>query len=312
MRIRNFSLIATSLAVALSMGAGPAIAEFPEKEVEITVGFGPGGGVDSITRAAADALSESLGEAIVVKNQPGAGGGLAFTALKAMPADGYSLAAAISTTVTFDPHAGNVAYSVDDFDYIAAFGVFPEAFVALPSKGWSDFSATIAAAKDAPDGLSYASTTSLDRVVSAAIAEKEGVKLTPVPTKGGAEAVALVLGGHVDFAYSSGTYYAQAKAGELQILAGLGSDPVPGFEETPTLTSLGYDMSSVNMVIWAAPKGLPADVKAKLVAAFDAAATAPAVLELLATRNMGSVTVTGDALEELIHKQSAQFAAAAK
>jgi len=194
--------------VALAVLAGPALAEFPEKEITVTVGFGPGGGVDTITRAAADALSTSLGEAVVVSNQPGAGGGLALTALKAKPADGYNLAAAISTTISFDPHSSSVSYGIDDFEYIGAFGVFPEALVSLPSRGWTEFSEVIAAAKDAPDGLTYASTTSLDRVVMKAISEKEGVVLKPVPTKGGAEAVAAVLGGHVDYAYSSGTYYA--------------------------------------------------------------------------------------------------------
>ncbi|MCB1494054.1 MAG: tripartite tricarboxylate transporter substrate binding protein, partial [Rhodobiaceae bacterium] len=270
----NLSLSKTlaGACIALAVMASPAAAEFPEKEVTVTVGFGPGGGVDTITRAASDALSAALGQPIVVENQPGAGGGLALTALKAKPADGYHLAAAISTTVSFDPHSANVSYTIDDFEYIGAFGVFPEALVALPARGWKDFSDVIAAAKDAPNGLTYASTTSLDRVVMKAISAKEGVMLKPVPTKGGAEAVAEVLGGHVDFAYSSGTYYAQAKAGELMVLAGLGTDPVPGFVSAPTLMSLGYDISSVNMVIYVAPAGIPDDAKAKLVAAFEAAA----------------------------------------
>ncbi|WP_165937519.1 tripartite tricarboxylate transporter substrate binding protein [Antarcticimicrobium sediminis] len=290
--------------------AGPALAEFPEKEITVTVGFGPGGGVDTITRAAADALSSSLGQAVVVTNQPGAGGGLALTALKAKPADGYNLAAAISTTISFDPHSANVSYGIDDFEYIGAFGVFPEALVALPSRDWNDFKDVIAAAKDAPDGFTYASTTSLDRVVMKSISAKEGVVLKPVPTKGGAEAVAAVLGGHVDFAYSSGTYYAQAAAGALHVLAGLGTNPIPGFEGAPTLKSLGYDISSVNMVIYAAPAGIPDDAKAKLVAAFEAAAQSKPVLDVLAKRNMGSFTLTGAAFDEQIRAQSAQFKAA--
>jgi len=296
--------------MTLAVMAGPALAEYPEEEIMITVGFGPGGGVDTITRAAADTLSDALGQPIVVNNQPGAGGGLAMTGLKAKAEDGYHLVAAISTTVSFDPHAGSVAYGIDDFEYIAAFGVFPEALVALPSRGWKDFSEVIAAAKEAPNGLTYASTTSLDRVVLKSIAEKEGVVLKPVPTKGGAEAVAQTLGGHVDFAYSSGTYYAQAKAGELMVLAGLGTDPVPGFESAPTLNGLGYDISSVNMVIYVAPAGLPEEVKSKLVTAFQEAAKSQAVLDILAKRNMGSFTLTGAEFEEQIRAQSAQFKAA--
>ncbi|MGD1878777.1 MAG: tripartite tricarboxylate transporter substrate binding protein [Kiloniellaceae bacterium] len=307
-------LVVTGLLVGLATVAGSfdAFAEFPEKPVTITVGFGAGGGVDAISRAASEALGESLGQAIVVKNQPGAGGGLAVTALKAMPADGYSLVATTSTTLTFDPHANDVAFSVDDFEYIAAFGVFPEALVALPGRNWKTFSDTIAEARKSADGLTYASTTSIDRVVMSAIAKKEGVTIVPVPTKGGAEAVAQALGGHVDFAYSSGAYYAQAQAGELHVLAGLGDQPIPGFEDAPTLSSMGYDISSVNMVLFLAPAGLPEEARTKLVAAFQAAAVSPKLLDLLKTRNMGSFVATGDEIEKLIHAQSDQFAAAVK
>ncbi|MEM7777295.1 MAG: tripartite tricarboxylate transporter substrate binding protein [Pseudomonadota bacterium] len=301
-----------SLAI-LSVGlAGAALAQYPSKPVTIIVGFGAGGGVDSISRAASDTLSAKLGQTIVIQNKPGGGGALAATTLKAMPNDGHTLAAVISTTVSFDPHAGNLPYSADDFEYIAAFGVFPEALVALPNKGWKTFADVVAAAKKSANGLTYASTTSLDKVVLAEIAKKEGVTFKPVPTKGGAEAVAQTLGGHVDFAYSSGTYYAQAKAGKLLVLAGLGTQPVPGFESAPTLTSLGYNVSSVNMVVYLAPKGISADAKAKLVAAFKAASTAEAVKALLAKRNMGTYTPTGSEVADLIKKQSAQFAAAMK
>ena len=308
--LKSFRNPLACFGIALAVMTGPAFAEFPEKEVTITVGFGPGGGVDSIARAASDALAKSLGQAVVVENQPGAGGGLALTALKAKAADGYHLAAAISTTVSFDPHSSNVSYGIDDFTYIGAFGVFPEALVALPSRGWKTFSDVVAEAKKAPNGLTYASTTSLDRVVMKSISAKEGVMLKPVPTKGGAEAVAEVLGGHVDFAYSSGTYYAQAKAGELMVLAGLGTDPVPGFESAPTLKSLGYDIASVNMVIFVAPAGIPDEAKTKLVAAFNEAAKSKAVLDILAKRNMGSYILTGDAFDEQIRALSAQFKAA--
>lgn len=301
-------LLYAGAAIALTTGA--AFAEFPERSVRITVGFGPGGGVDTITRAASDAISESLGQSVVVDNQPGAGGGLALTALLAKPADGYELAAALTTTVSFDPHTGDRAYNIDSFDYIGAFGVFPEAIVALPSKGWDNFSDIIAAAKESPDGLNYASTTSLDRVIMASIAKKEGVTIKPVPTKGGAEAVAQTLGGHVDFAYSSGTYYAQAKAGDLAVMAGLGKEPVPGFESAPTLASLGYDISSVNMVVYVAPAGLSDEVKSALVDAFKAAAESETVLDILAGRNMGSFILTGDEFETQIRAQSAQFKAA--
>ncbi|MDP4796869.1 MAG: tripartite tricarboxylate transporter substrate binding protein [Rhodospirillales bacterium] len=309
MKYLRTGVISAAIALGLVSFSTTAKAEFPDKPVTVVVGFGAGGGVDTISRAASSALTKSLGQPIVVQNRPGAGGGLAVTALKSEAADGYTIVATTSTTLTFDPHAKDIGFGIDDFEYIAAFGVFPEALVALPSRGWKTFADAIAEARKS-GGLTYASTTSIDRVVLAAIAKKEGVKISPVPTKGGAEAVAQTLGGHVDFAYSSGTYYAQAKAGKLSVLAALGDKRVVGFEDAPTLRELGYDASSVNMILFLTPKGLPAAVKAKLVAAFKAAATDKTLLDVLAKRNMGNVVLVGSDIESAVHEQSKQFKAA--
>lgn len=295
--------------VALSALAVPAYAEFAERPVTIVVGFAAGGGVDVVSRSAAVTLSEVLGQPVNIQNQPGAGGGLAVTALNSASPDGYTIVATTSTTLTFDPHAQDLAFEIDDFEYLAAFGVFPEALIALPSRGWETFADTVEEARATPDGLNYATTTSIDRVVLAAIAEQEEVILRPVPTQGGAEAVSQTLGGHVDFAYSSGAYYAQAEAGELAVLAVLGEERMEGFPDAPTLKDLGYDISSLNMVLFLAPKGIPEEAKEKWIEAFSAAAQSEELLGLLDIRNMGSFVPVGDEISELIYAQSEQFAA---
>ena len=182
--------------------------------------------------------------------------------MKAAP-DGYSLVANTSTTMTFDPHATQLTYGVDDFTYIAAIGEFPEAYIALPDKGWKTLADALAAGKG--EGLNYASTTSIDRVVSALIAKKSGTQLAAVPTRGGAEAVTQVMGGHVDLAYSSGAYFPQAMAGQVKVLAVLSDKRLKGLPDAPTLLELGYDIASVNLILFMAPKGLPADVRDKVL-----------------------------------------------
>ncbi len=309
---KHVTAAAGLLALAATAFAQPALAEWPEKPVTITVGFGAGGGVDALSRVVGKALSEDLGQPIVVQNRPGAGGAVAVTALKPAAADGYNLVATTSTTLTFDPHATKLAFSADDYTYIAAIGTFPEAFVALPERNWKTLEDLLAEAKASDKPLNYASTTSIDRVVTAAIAEKAGVTINPVPTKGGAEAVAQVLGGHVDFAYSSGTYYAQAKAGKLNVLAALGDNKIVGFEDSPTLQELGYDVASVNYILFLGPKDMPAEVTARLATAFEAATKDADVQALLAKRNMGTFAQFGDDISATIHKQSDQFGALVK
>src|SRR5690606_9990371 len=123
--------------------------------------------------------------------------------------------------------------------------------------GWKTLKDAIEATKGAGK-TTYASSTSLDRMITAALAKKTGVQFVPVPTRSGAEVVTQVIGGHTPLGYSSGAYYPQAKSGELNVLAVLGEQRLKGLPDVPTLKELGYGLSSVNLILFVAPKGLPA------------------------------------------------------
>jgi tripartite-type tricarboxylate transporter receptor subunit TctC len=293
------------LSVLVCGVAAHAHAAWPEKPVTITVGFGAGGTTDVVARVVGEALSRQLGQPVVIENKPGAGGAVAATALMKAAPDGYNLVANTSTTMTFDPHATQLTFGVDDFVYLAAIGEFPEGYIALPDKGWKTLNDALAAGKD--KGLNYASTTSIDRVVTALIAKKSGTQLAAVPTRGGAEAVTQVMGGHVDLAYSSGAYIPQAKAGQVKVLAVLSDKRLPDLPDVPTLLELGFGLSSVNLILFQAPKNLPADIRDKLVSAFTAAAKDEKVVDLMKARSLGNTLLFGDKLTEVMRSQSAQF-----
>ena len=294
-----------SAVLAWASAAAQASAAWPEKSITITVGFAAGGTTDVAARVVGEVLSRQLGQQVIIENKPGAGGAVAATALMKAAPDGYSLVANTSTTMTFDPHATQLAFGVDDFTYIAAIGEFPEAYIALPDKGWKTLADALAAGKQ--DGLNYASTTSIDRVVSQLIAKKSGTQLAAVPTRGGAEAVTQVMGGHVDLAYSSGAYIPQAMAGQVKVLAVLSDKRLGALPDAPTLLELGYDIASVNLILFMAPKSLPADVRDKLLSAFTAAAKDEKVVELMSKRNLGDVVLIGDKLAETMRAHSARF-----
>jgi tripartite-type tricarboxylate transporter receptor subunit TctC len=294
------------LAAGLVLGVAPsADAAWPEKPVTITVGFGAGGTTDVAARVVGEVLSKHLGQPVVIENKPGAGGALAATQLMKAPTDGYSLVANTSTTMTFDPHATSLTYTVDDFSYLAAIGEFPEAYIALPDKGWKTLNDALAAGKG--KGLNYASTTSVDRVVSALIAKKSGTPLSAVPTKGGAEAVTQVMGGHVDLAYSSGAYIPQAQAGQVKVIAVLSDKRHPDIPDAPTLLDLGFDLASVNLITFMGPKDLPADIRAKLTAAFAAVAKDEKIVDLMKKRSLGTTVLIGDDLTNTMRAHSKSF-----
>lgn len=293
---KTFLLGASTLCLCL-LGIAPVHAAWPEKPVTVTVGFGAGGTTDIVARAVADVVARELGQPVVIENKPGAGGAVATSGIKRQAPDGYNLVATTSTTITLDPLISKMDFSPDDFTYIAAIGQFPEAYIALPERGWKSMQDALAEAKQKGQ-LTVASSTSLDRMITAYLAKQAGVKLLPVPTRSGAEVVTQVMGGHVDAGYSSGAYYPQAESGALTVLAALGDERIAGLPNVPTLKEQGYDVSSVNLILFAAPKGLPKDVTDKLIGAFAAAGKDAAILDLLKRRSVNAFVQTGQELAD--------------
>ncbi|MCA0417645.1 MAG: tripartite tricarboxylate transporter substrate binding protein [Proteobacteria bacterium] len=294
-------------AAVFLLGQPAAHAAWPEKPITVTVGFGAGGTTDVVARAVAELVSRKLGQPVVVENRAGAGGAVAATALTKQPADGYNLVATTSTTITLDPQVTKLGFGIGDFTYVAATGEFPEAFIALPKSGWKTLKDAIEASKTSGGKTTYASSTSLDRMITAVLGKKTGLQFVPVPTRSGAEVVTQVMGGHTPLGYSSGAYYPQAKSGEVKALAVLGEKRLKGLPDVPTLKELGYGLSSVNLILFVAPKDLPADVAKPLYAAFAAAAADPSIIELMEKRSLNDFVATGDELAKTIASQSEGF-----
>ena len=107
-------LLGAALGAALSVtvGATSAMADdYPNKPIEMVIGFKPGGFSDAMARKLSEPLTESLGQTIVHTYMGGAGGSIAATAVNEKPADGYSLVVATSLTFGFNPLQGEVTYT---------------------------------------------------------------------------------------------------------------------------------------------------------------------------------------------------------
>lgn len=296
-----------AIAVGLFVGAGTSEAQsFPEKPISLVVAFAAGGSVDTMTRALAGPVGTILGQPVVVENRTGAGGAVATTALKTARPDGYALVSVTSTTLTFDPQVSKLQFGLEDFTTIAAIGEFQEAYVAVPARGWKSFQDLIEAAKKGP--LTYGSSTQMDRVVTSFVAKQAGVQLTPVPSRGGADVMTAVLGGHVNFGYSAGIHYSHVAAGNMVVLASLGDKRLRAFPQAPTLRELGYDVASINYSIILAPKGLPQPVHARLADAFARAAKDQAFTSLVGDRlNLGPLYLGPAELEQALRAHAATY-----
>jgi len=272
--------ILIALGCALSLTA-QASGSFPEKPVNVIVPFPAGGSTDMVARAVALSMGEQLGKPFVVENRPGATGTIGAGAVKRAPADGYTLLVASLGPFVVTPHLiKNVPYdATKDFDYITIPVQAPNVLVASTSQKARTVAEVIAALKAQPGKLSFASSGngSSDHLSAELFWQQTGTEAMHVPYKGGAPAITDLLGGQVDFSFQNvNAVLPHLRSGKLRAIAVTGTQRSPVLPDVPTLAEAG--VKGAEVYSWqgmAAPKGLPADVKAKLAKAAIAAVQQP-------------------------------------
>lgn len=272
--------ILIALGCALSLTA-QASGSFPEKPVNVIAPFPAGGSTDMVARAVALSMGEQLGKPFVVENRPGATGTIGAGAVKRAPADGYTLLVASLGPFVVAPHLiKNVPYdATKDFDYITIPVQAPNVLVASTSQKARTVAEVIAALKAQPGKLSFASSGngSSDHLSAELFWQQTGTEAMHVPYKGGAPAITDLLGGQVDFSFQNvNAVLPHLRSGKLRAIAVTGTQRSPVLPDVPTLAEAG--VKGAEVYSWqgmAAPKGLPADVKAKLAKAAIAAVQQP-------------------------------------
>ncbi|MBO0346669.1 tripartite tricarboxylate transporter substrate binding protein [Roseibium limicola] len=274
-------LALAALATAAVLPAGAAFAEYPEKPVTMYIGFNPGGAVDTTARLIQKNLEEALGVPVIAVQKPGGGGTVMATTMMHAKPDGYTIGMGASAAYVLAPLLNSdIQYTLDGFDHIATVSYPQDALVVKADAPWDTYADLIKDAKENGKSLSLSSQVSVSRLMAIAIEEKEDIKINVVPVKGGSEGIKNVLGGHTDMTWGASGWHAQVKAGEMKPILSLGYKRNEDFTDVPTMHELGIDYAFVDTFMLSAPKGLPADVKAKLEAAVMAAITPELAKEL--------------------------------
>src|SRR5690606_28136353 len=172
--------------------AAPALAaDYPERPVNLIVGFPPGGGNDVLARLVASQLQADLGQPFVVDNRPGAQGFIAFGAVKNAAPDGYTLLIGPSSGMTVNPAIyKELPYDAErDFTPVSLIGEFPLVVSVHPKSPYQTLPELIQAAKQSPGAIDYASAATSFQLATEMFAQKAGIKLNHIPYKGSAQAV---------------------------------------------------------------------------------------------------------------------------
>jgi tripartite-type tricarboxylate transporter receptor subunit TctC len=290
-RFLKSGLIATAAAAAVlaAVATGAGAQEFPTRPVNLIVPWPAGGSTDIAMRAIAEAAAKHLGQPITIDNKAGGSGtvGPATMAATAKP-DGYTIAQ-LPITVFRMPLMQQTTWDPSkDFSYIIhltgyTFGVTTH--VDSQFKSWKD---VVAFAKANPGKVTYATPgagTSL-HIGMEQIAAKEGIKLTQVPFKGGAETNAAVLGQHTMLQADSTGWKPLVDGGKLRLLMVWTAKRSPNYPDAPTLQELGHPFVFDSPFGIAGPKGMDPKIVAKLHDAFKKAIDDPAVQATLAKYDM--------------------------
>jgi len=253
-------VIAALLFMAL---AGSALAQsWPSGPIRWLVGFAAGGTGDMISRDLASDLEKVLGVPIVIENRTGANGLTATQALVAAKPDGQTLMLILSGHVTNPYLYPNAGFDpLKDVTPISLVASSPLAIVANPSFPASDIKSLVAAAKDKPNTISYATpgVASIQQLSLELLGYMTGTKYVHVPYRGGAPALNDAIAGHVPLAVLSVLQVMpQVEAKQLKPLAVTSKGRTDVWPNVPSIDEAG--IKGYEAELWfgiIAPAGTP-------------------------------------------------------
>jgi tripartite-type tricarboxylate transporter receptor subunit TctC len=279
--IRKLSrLTSVALLAALAWSSG-AQAQYPNKPITMIIAYAPGGGTDLVGRLIAPYIEKYLGNnaRIIVSNKAGAGGGIGFAELAKSAPDGYTIGFLNTPNLISIPIERQSTFHWKDYDLIGNLIDDPGAFTVHSSSQFKTLKDLVVYAKANPGKVTVGSTGvgSDDHLAMLFFEKAAGVKLTHVPYKGSGETrAALVSGQLVVGAINVGEALAYMKGGSpIRMLGQMSLKRTVLAPDTPTFAEQGYNMESASLRGMAAPKGLPPEIRDRLVKAVAQAAADP-------------------------------------
>jgi tripartite-type tricarboxylate transporter receptor subunit TctC len=304
--------VGSTVMAALPLGAvAQSAADYPNKPIELVVPFGAGGGTDVLARVVAEAAKKHSSQPVTVLNKPGATGGIGLSEVAAAKPDGYKIAM-VTVEMAIIPHMGIAKFSPEnDFTPLVRLNADPVVLTVSADSPWKTIEDLVDAAKKSKDPLKFgnAGTGGVSHLAAAALQQKIGTTFTHVPFQGNAPAVVSLLGGHIDAVNASPSeVFAFVQSGKLRALAVLADQRIGGaLAQVPTLKERKIDLAMGTWRGLAAPKGVPADVLAKLNAIALKTANEPAVKEAMDKQNLGYSVADGETFRKQIATDSALY-----
>ena len=306
MKMQRRSLLASAGALL----AAPALAQprWPDRPIEIIVGFTAGGGTDLDARSYAAALEKRIGGSVVVVNRPGAGGEVALAAVARSRPDGHTIGTTNMPGLLTIPIERTAQFKLDDFVGIGNLVTDPSAITVHEDSPYRTLADLLAAARARPETITYASpgVGTDDHLQLVLLQAATGTRFTHVVYQGDPQLRAAVLGKQVD---SMGLNLGPVTASpeKLRVLSQGGATRSRFRSDVPTLIELGFpvQMASERGLVMAA--GTPPAIVQRLREATADIARDSEFVKILESRFTEPAYEPGDAWFERLRRQEAEY-----
>ena len=308
-----------AVAALLAVFAQNAFAQaYPTHSIRLVVPFPAGGTTDILARAAAQKLSESLGQSVVVDNRPGAAGNIGADIVAKSAPDGYTLLMGTVGTHAINPglYAKMPYDHVKDFVPVVLVAGVPNVLAVNPAFPVNSVAELIALAKSKPGTINFASSGSGTSIHMSGELFKAmaGVDMTHVPYKGSSPALTDLMGGQVQIMFDNlPSALPLIKAGKLRAIAVTSLKRAAALPDVPTISESGlpgFEASSWFGVL--APAGTPAPVVAKINADVNKWLQSPEARDQLLAQGANAAGGTPEQFAAHIHAETEKWAKVVK
>jgi tripartite-type tricarboxylate transporter receptor subunit TctC len=269
---------ALALAASAVSPAGAQVSDYPSRKLTFMVGFAPGGGIDTIARVIAQAMTEQFGYQIVIENRPGAASNIAARAVATAAPDGYTLLVTGNSLAINQTYYKNPGYSTEELAPIAFMARDSMALAVNanhPARTLSEF-VDVAKGKPFSFGFGGSSARIGSEYVFNVLLKTRAIG---VPFQSGAPAMNALLGNHIDIITGPiAEIYPQVQQGKMRALVVTGTQRSRAFPDVPTLNESGLpgiEISGWNGIL--APAKIPTEIAARLNTDINAVVKNPGV-----------------------------------
>ncbi|BAS27160.1 Bug family tripartite tricarboxylate transporter substrate binding protein [Limnochorda pilosa] len=271
-RTHGIRWVAAAVMFLVLLAAHPAVwaQGYPSKPIEYVIPFNPGGESDITARIQEQALERILGVNVNVTYKPGAGGALAWSQLKNLRPDGYTIMGAnLPHTVLQPLQRGDAGYTTEGIHWAYIFESTPNVLVVRPDSPFKTLADFIAFAKENPEVITLGGSGSwtANHLGVLELEKAAGIDLTYIPFTGSGAAVPAFLGGHVTGLMTYNTMAVQYPD-QMRVLAVASERRLESLPGVPTFKELGYDYVEGAYRGVAVPPGTPREIVRKLEDAF--------------------------------------------